>query len=150
MRRWFDGPSEPWQPLVLTNPSLDLAVAWGAAYFAWLQAQRRQAHRRRHPAVVLRRASRPSTPGRGTHAQHPVLCVVPRRLRGGEEIACRQPELELALGQPVLFPLYTSTVRGDDKPGEVLTHRPESTAATAAAAHGPARRQARRARSACR
>ena len=27
----------PWQPLVLTNPSLDLAVAWGAAYYAWLR-----------------------------------------------------------------------------------------------------------------
>ena len=30
-------PGRSWQPLVLTNPSLDLAVAWGAAYFAWLQ-----------------------------------------------------------------------------------------------------------------
>ena len=31
-----------------------------------------------------------------------------------------EPVLELALGEPVLFPLYTSTVRGDDKPGQVL------------------------------
>ena len=37
MRQWFDSPGQPWQPLVLTNPSLDLAVAWGAAYFAWLR-----------------------------------------------------------------------------------------------------------------
>ena len=34
--------------------------------------------------------------------------------------------LELALGEPVLFPLYTSTVRGDDKPGQVLRLPPES------------------------
>ena len=34
---WFDKPEQPWQPLVLTNPSLDLAVAWGAAYFGWLR-----------------------------------------------------------------------------------------------------------------
>src|SRR4029453_6682280 len=34
---WFNVPNPPWQPLVLTNPSLDLAVAWGAAHFAWLK-----------------------------------------------------------------------------------------------------------------
>src|SRR6185503_10873448 len=56
----------------------------------------------------------------------PVLCVVPRRLQEGEEVRLPQPELELALGQPVLFPLYTSTVRGDDKPGDVLRLPPES------------------------
>ena len=55
-----------------------------------------------------------------------MLCVVPRRLQEGEEIHMPKPELELALGQPVLFPLYTSTVRGDDKPGEVLRLPPES------------------------
>ena len=37
MHGWYDQPGQPWQPLVLTNPSLDLAVAWGAAYFAWLR-----------------------------------------------------------------------------------------------------------------
>ena len=37
MHHWYDRPDQPWQPLVLTNPSLDLAVAWGAAYFAWLR-----------------------------------------------------------------------------------------------------------------
>src|SRR5204862_2158252 len=36
-----------------------------------------------------------------------------------------KPELELALGQPVVFPLYTSTVRGEDRPGDVLTLAPQ-------------------------
>src|SRR5262249_39535523 len=54
-----------------------------------------------------------------------VLCVVPRHLQEGEEIDLPKPELELALGQPVLFPLYTSTVRGDDKPGIMLNVGPE-------------------------
>ena len=44
-----------------------------------------------------------------------VLCVVPRRLEEGQEIRLHKPELELALGQPVTFPLYTSTVRARDK-----------------------------------
>src|SRR5205823_4309404 len=36
-----------------------------------------------------------------------------------------KPELELAIGQPVAFPLYTSTVRGDDAAGAVLQVSPE-------------------------
>jgi hypothetical protein len=50
---------------------------------------------------------------------------VPQRLEEGQEIALAKPELELALGQPVVFPLYTSTVRGDDKAGDVLTLSPD-------------------------
>jgi hypothetical protein len=46
---------------------------------------------------------------------------VPRRLEEGHEIALEKPELELALGQPVMFPLYTSTVRGDDHAGDLLS-----------------------------
>src|SRR5207244_701803 len=43
----------------------------------------------------------------------------------GEEIVLKQPELELALGQPVLFPLYTSTVRSDDQAGALLQVQPD-------------------------
>ena len=55
-----------------------------------------------------------------------------------------KPELELALGQPVMFPLYTSTVRGDDKPGDRADSGSRPAAAAAAVAHDPARRQAQR------
>src|SRR5262249_45592448 len=37
MHGWYDAPRRPWKPLVMTTPSLDLAVALGAAYFAWLK-----------------------------------------------------------------------------------------------------------------
>ena len=50
---------------------------------------------------------------------------MPRRLEEGQEIALAKPELELALGQPVAFPLYSSTVRGGDKAGDLLTLPPE-------------------------
>ncbi len=49
-----------------------------------------------------------------------VLCVVPQHLEEGQDIVLAKPELELALGQPVAFPLYTSTVRAEDKAGDVL------------------------------
>lgn len=120
-----------WHPLVLTSPSLDLAVAWGAAYFAWL----RHSGGKRIGGGIPRSYYIGVETGDGGAAGErnaasggaiPVLCVVPRRLQEGEEIRLPQPELELALGQPVLFPLYTSTVRGDDKPGDVLRLPPES------------------------
>src|SRR5262249_25753089 len=37
MRHRDGAPGRPWQPLVLTNPSLDLAVALGAAHYGWLK-----------------------------------------------------------------------------------------------------------------
>jgi DNA-K related protein/Hsp70 protein len=126
MRPWFDRKKKKWEPLVLTSPSLDLAVAWGAAYFAWL----RHSGGKRIGGGIPRSyyvAIETDTPGRGVHAHSiPVLCVVPRRMQEGEEVHMPKPELELALGQPVLFPLYTSTVRGDDKPGQVLRLPEES------------------------
>jgi hypothetical protein len=126
MRPWFNPVKAGWDPLVLTSPSLDLAVAWGAAYFAWLK----HSGGRRIGGGITRSyyvAVETDAPGRGVHAHSiPVLCVVPRRMQEGDEVHMPEPVLELALGEPVLFPLYTSTVRGDDKPGQVLRLPEES------------------------
>jgi molecular chaperone DnaK (HSP70) len=112
MRPWY-GPD--WHPLVLANPSLDLAVAWGAAYQAWL----RHSGGKRIGGGIPRSYYIAIDAGH-RDAGSPVLCVVPRQLEEGHEVKLPKPELELALGQPVLFPLFTSTVRGKDKPGDVL------------------------------
>ena len=116
MRPWY---GDDWHPLILANPSLDLAVAWGAAYQGWL----RHSGGKRIGGGIPR--SYYIAVDTGTReAGSPVLCVVPRRLEEGQEVKLPKPELELALGQPVLFPLFTSTVRGKDKPGDVLTIPP--------------------------
>jgi hypothetical protein len=123
MRHWYDVPPHPWRPLVLTNPSLDLAVAWGAAHYAWL----RHTGGRRIGGGIARSyyvAVETDTPS-DSSAQVSVLCVVPRRLEEGHEIVLEKPELELALGQPVMFPLYTSTVRDDDHAGDLLEVAPD-------------------------
>jgi molecular chaperone DnaK (HSP70) len=141
MRPWFSKPRHKWEPLVLTSPSLDLAVAWGAAYFAWLKhtgGKRIGGGIPRSYYIGIEtnaefgtrnaesEAESASDQFRIPHsASRPVLCVVPRRLQEGEEISLPRPELELALGRPVLFPLFTSTVRGEDKPGDVLEVSPE-------------------------
>lgn len=116
MRPWY---GQDWNPLILANPSLDLAVAWGAAYLGWLKhsgGKRIGGGIPRSYYIAVDAGHR--------DAASPVLCVVPRRLEEGQEVTLEKPELELALGQPVLFPLFTSTVRGKDKAGDVLTIPP--------------------------
>jgi hypothetical protein len=122
MRPWFDRGEAKWNPLILTSPSLDLAVAWGAAYFAWLKHSGGRRIGGGIPRSYYVAVETDTTAAPGV----PVLCVVPRRMQEGDEVKMTEPVLELALGEPVLFPLYTSTVRGDDKPGQVLRLSPES------------------------
>jgi len=120
MRHWYDAADRPWRPLVLTNPSLDLAVAWGAAYFAWL----RHTGGKRIGGGIARSyyiAVEGGASADGEAKPLTVVCVVPQHLEEGQDIELDKPELELAIGQPVTFPLYTSTVRSDDKAGDVLT-----------------------------
>ena len=120
LRPWYSGAGE-WSPLVLANPSLDLAVAWGAAFFAWLKHSggRRIGGGIPRSYYVGIEAGTPPSNGEQT-----VLCVVPRRLEEGQTVSMPSPILELGIGQPVLFPLFTSTARGDDKPGSVLNVSP--------------------------
>ncbi|MFO0878609.1 MAG: Hsp70 family protein [Gemmataceae bacterium] len=113
MRDWY---GEAWQPLVLTNPSLDLAVALGAAFYAWL----RHSGGKRIGGGIPRSYYVAVEPSQPAASEVEVICVVPQQLEEGHEVQITQPELELSLGQPVLFPLFTSTVRGDDRPGDHL------------------------------
>ena len=92
----------------------------GSRAFRLAQAHRRPPHRRRHRAVLLHRRAESDARRRETT----VLCVVPQHLEEGQEISLSQPELELSLGQPVMFPLYTSTVRAGDKAGDLLEVAP--------------------------
>jgi hypothetical protein len=134
MRHWYGSPEHAWRPLILANPSLDLAVSWGAAYYGWL----RHSGGRRIGGGIARsyyvgvESAGSGTPSADSTAESApatssalaVLCVVPQRLEEGEEIVLQKPELELALGQPVLFPLYTSTVRSADRAGDLLDVQP--------------------------
>ncbi len=127
MRHWYDRPGQPWQPLVLTNPSLDLAVAWGAAYYAWLRhtgGRRIGGGIARSYYIGVQQAQPARSVSKGGE-ELTVVCVVPQHMEEGQDIVLNQPELELALGQPVMFPLYTSTVRSEDKAGDLLTVAPD-------------------------
>ncbi len=125
MTPWY-GPR--WRPLLLSTPSLDLAVAWGAASYAWLRhtgGRRIGGGIARSYYVGVHGETVGDSPLPTPHSSLlTVLCVVPRHMEEDKEIVLTKPELELTLGQPVLFPLYTSTVR-DDQPGQVLRVAPD-------------------------
>src|SRR5262249_20615690 len=85
LRYWYDAPGKSYQPLVLTNPSLDLAVAWGAAYYAWL----RHTGGRRIGGGIARSYYLAVESGQAPKESSPsltLLCVVPQHLEEGQEI----------------------------------------------------------------
>ena len=114
---WFpDDPGPPYAPRVLTNVSLDLAVAQGAAYYGVV--------RRGGGIRIGGGTARSFYVGLETQqAAKPWMCVVPRDAQEGDEIAIDGHDFDLLMGQPVVFPLASSSVRPDDKPGRLVARR---------------------------
>jgi molecular chaperone DnaK (HSP70) len=117
---WFEGDEGPaYRPRVLTNDSLDLAVAHGAAYYGVV---------RRGGGIRIGGGTArsfyvgldASTSGR------PWLCVVPRDAEEGDEIAIEQHDFDLLTDQPVSFPLASSSIRPNDKPGDLVATDPDT------------------------
>jgi molecular chaperone DnaK (HSP70) len=117
---WFrDDPGPPYSPRVLTNVSLDLAVARGAAYYGVV--------RRGGGIRIGGGTARSFYVGiDASGANRPFLCVVPRDSQEGEEITIAGHDFDLLMGQPVLFPLASSSVRPDDQPGALVRADPDS------------------------
>ncbi len=117
---WFpDDPGPPYAPRVLTNPSLDLAVAYGAAYYGVV--------RRGGGIRIGGGTARSFYVGfQAEVTDKPWLCVVPRDAQEGDEIAIEKHDFDLLMGQAVSFPLASSSVRPDDKPGDLVPSNPDS------------------------
>jgi molecular chaperone DnaK (HSP70) len=118
--KWFgDDPGPPYALRVLTNASLDLAVAQGAAYYGVV--------RRGGGIRIGGGTARSFYVGLETQqATKPWMCVVPRDAQEGDEIAIAGHDFDLLMGQPVVFPLASSSVRPDDKPGALVAADPDS------------------------
>jgi molecular chaperone DnaK (HSP70) len=118
---WFaDAPDGGYRPRVLSNDSLDLAVAQGAAYYGVV---------RRGGGIRIgggtARSFYVGFEGEATGAT-PWLCVVPRDAQEGEEVAVAGHDFELLMGRPVAFPLASSSVRPQDRPGDLVPTDPDS------------------------
>jgi len=118
VRSWF-AEDASYAPRVLSNASLDLAVAQGAAYYGVV---------RRGGGIRI---------GGGTarsyyvgfeagSAAKPWLCVVPRDAEEGTEITIDRHDFDLLMGTPVAFPLASSSVRPGDAPGDLVPADPDS------------------------
>ncbi len=120
---WFNTSSfnEPgdssWRPVVLDNERLDLAVARGAAYYGMV--------RRGVGVRIAAGLARTYYVGVETAAsQHSAICLLPSGIEEGHEVTLGRT-FELLIRQPVEFPLFFSSVRLTDTPGEVLPVEPE-------------------------
>ena len=121
LTQWFPQPPAPCPlPQVLANDRLDLAVARGAAYYGMV---------RRGEGVKIV-ASLARTYYIGVEAQPPAaLCLVPGSAEPGQPIELPDRQFDLLVSEPVEFPLFTSSIRLTDRPGELVPIDPEQMTA---------------------
>jgi len=105
---------------LLEARDLDLAVARGAAFYAYV---------RKHGGVRIRggtshsyyvgvEPSMPAIPGMEPELQ--ALCVVPFGLEEGSEPVSAPQEFGLVVGEPVRFRFFGSSIRREDQAGDLL------------------------------
>ncbi len=109
---WFRDEKDPqWSPIVLEHDRLDLAVARGAAYYGMV----------RRGVGVRIAASLARSYYVGVASDEPVaVCLVPGNAEPGQNIELTKQTFQLAISQPVEFPLFVSSTRLADRPGDLL------------------------------
>ncbi len=119
--QWFRTPEEPnWEPTVLENDRLDLAVARGAAYFGMV--------RRNQGVKIAATLARSYYIGIGGDPPQ-AICIMPGSAESGQSFALENRTFKLTISQPVEFTLYVSSIRLADQPGHILNVDPEQLTA---------------------
>ncbi len=117
---WFpSSQGQPWRPHVLANERLDLAVAQGAAYYGMV----RRGAGVRITAGLARTYYIGAESAAGGEAK--AVCLLPAEIEAGQEVNLAERTFELLIRHPVEFPLYVSSTRLTDRPGEMLAVDPE-------------------------
>jgi len=109
---WFRSENDSnWSPQVLENDRLDLSVAQGASYYGMV----------RRGVGVRIAASLARTYYIGVESEPPsAVCLMPGNAEPGETVDLESPAFELMVSEPVEFPLFISSTRLTDQPGEVI------------------------------
>lgn len=106
----FGGNGGEWSPLVLDHARLDLAVARGAAYYGMV--------RRGEGVGITANLARSYYVGVGGDRPQAV-CLAPGTASAGQDFELPNT-FQLALAEPVEFPLLVSSTRLSDPPGAVV------------------------------
>jgi molecular chaperone DnaK (HSP70) len=114
---WFSQPGDSWQPRVLDNDRLDLAVARGAAYYGMV--------RRGEGVRIAASLARSYYIGVESNEVGKAVCLVPGNAEPGEHIDLANQRFDLTISEPVEFAIYVSSTRLTDRPGEILEVDPE-------------------------
>ena len=116
---WLEAEGVP-GATVLEGAGLDVAVARGAAYYAYVRRGRGVRIRggTAQAYYVGVEAAMPAVPG----MEPPIaaICVAPFGIEEGSECEPAPQELGLVVGEPVEFRFFGSSVRRDDEVGTVL------------------------------
>ena len=106
---------------MLDHDRLDLAVARGAAYYGMVRrgAGVRIAADLARTYYIGVEANESSPTGVGSYNES-ALCLVPASAEAGQEIELADRDFQLLVSEPVEFPLYTSSTRLTDRPGELV------------------------------
>jgi hypothetical protein len=111
---WFSTDLAPWQPLVLDNERLELAVARGAAYYGMV---------RRGEGVAIS-ANLARSYYIGVEPQQDgelaAVCLIPGSAEPGQKFELTGTTFQLAVATPVEFPLFVSSTRLTDSPGDIV------------------------------
>jgi hypothetical protein len=108
---WFCAEAPDWTPLVLENERLDLAVAHGAAYYGMV--------RRGEGVRIAAGLARTYYVGVASD-EHVAVCLAPAGAEPGREVRLADSRFHLLVGEPIEFPLYYSSVRLTDQPGQLV------------------------------
>lgn len=112
---WFSSDEgEPWQPLVLKNDRLDLAVAYGAAYYGMV----------RRGVGVRIAAGLPRSYYIGAESpddkKMTAVCLLPAGIEDEQGVDLTERTFNLRIREPVEFPIFVSSTRLTDRPGDAV------------------------------
>ena len=126
VRSWFirDAP-EGWDLKVLSNPSPDLAVALGAAYYGLVRRGRGVRVGSGSPRSYFLGLEASDGRDPGAAGEVAALCVVERGQQEGVEHVIDRYSFEVRANQPVGFDVYSSSTRSGDRTGDLVTVSPE-------------------------
>ncbi|MCA9063118.1 MAG: Hsp70 family protein [Planctomycetaceae bacterium] len=110
---WFSTADEPWEPVILQNDRLDLAVARGAAYFGMV--------RRGSGVRIVAGLARTYYIG----VEQPdgalaALCLISAGSEPTAEAAELPMSFDIRTAEPVEFSVFVSATRLNDRPGQLV------------------------------